>query len=324
MGHHSIFEARVLDLVGRGGEAEMPLTFEDPAHRRCMSEDDGEGSEAKEEAGSLIYEHRRGIRGMGLLGCCESKGIDGPNQSLRRRKCVMIAMIAMTAACMSLAEIQLRLQFVAPISLDSIGIPHFPRVRMDAVLHTKQLRHCVEGATKIPQFSSCLSVYLSVLPSSILSRALSSEALGVKSEARHLEGEAGMTMDELRRDIFLGAGAEAIAASGLEACLSNGVGEDSMAECLTSSLSKVPGEVLSVAIKQAKAHPAFDWSAERKDKAVKLSSLLYACIRQARRVGQGDQCLGEYLAALPQSLTRRSMRVVEELPKPRGRPLYPL
>lgn len=195
---------------------------------------------------------------------------------------------------------------------------------MDAVMHTKQLRHCVEGATKIPQFSGCLSAYLSVLPSSLLSRALSSEALSVKSEARHLEGKASMTMNELRRDVFLGAGAEAIAASGLEACLSIGAGEESMAECLTSSLSKVPNEVLNMAVKQAEAYPAFDWDMDRKNRAVKLSSLLYSCIRNARRVSQGDECLGDYLAALPQSLAKRSMRVVKELPKPRGRPLYPL
>jgi len=131
-------------------------------------------------------------------------------------------------------------------------------------------------------------------------------------------------MNELRRDVFLGAGADAIAASGLEACLSDGAGEESMAECLTSSLSKVPNEVLSMAVKQAEAHPAFDWDMDRKNRAVKLSSLLYSCIRNARRISQGNECLGDYLAALPQSLAKRSMRVVKELPKPRGRPLYPL
>ena len=291
-----------------------PNNCEDSAHRRCASEMCEEVHTTKEK--------------------------DGPDHTWRRGRSAISTMLAITAVCMSLADIR---GVVGPISLKAqqkigrgrrerggsraqalIEIPHFPRVKMDAVMHTKQLRHCVEGATKIPQFSGCLSAYLSVLPSSILFRALSSEALSVKSEARHLEGQASMTMNELRRDVFLGAGADAIAASGLEACLSDGAGEESMAQCLTSSLSKVPNEVLSMAVKQAEAHPAFDWGTDRKNRAVKLSSLLYSCIRNARRVSQGDECLGDYLAALPQSLAKRSMRVVQEVPKPRGRPLYPL
>jgi hypothetical protein len=101
----------------------------------------------------------------------------------------------------------------------------------------------------------------------------------------------------------------------LESCLSHAEERDGAVFCVSDLLSHVPPAVVKKAVELGEAHPAFDWE-DAHAEAVHDSSVFNSCVESAGTVGEGVVCLGAFMAALPDAMVERSVRIDSELPAP--------